>query len=498
MTDSTAQRRALARGGALSFVGSATSAALGFVLTVVFSRMLGTQGAGVVFQATGVFAVVMAFAKLGLDSTAIYLVPRVRLDDPRALRPLLRLMTLMSLAAGVLLVIVLEVLAPWVWKDDGARTLDSVRAVVLFVPVGALSVIASAVLRALGGVRQYVLVSNVALPVMRPPVVAVAAAATGSVVAVSAAWALPLVVVLAASAVLISAHLGALEDGAPARGLPDRALTRRVLAYTLPRTLSAGLEQALVWLDVLLVGLLAGDAAAGVYGGASRFIQAGLLVDAALRVVVSPQFSALLHTRQEDRLRDLHATATTWLVLVGTPVYVLLGCFAPVFLGLLGPEFSSGGWALTVLAAGVAITFLAGNIHSLLLMSGRSGWAAFNKAVVLVLNVVGNVVLLPRLGIVGAALTWTVCMTVDALLAVVEVDRLLGVRVRARDALVPLGVVLGTVGAPSLVTVLVMGRSATALAVACAVSAVAYLSACAALRGPLRLDGLAAAVRRRP
>ncbi|MDO4244208.1 MAG: flippase [Actinomyces sp.] len=498
MTDSTSQRRALARGGALSFVGSATSAGLGFVLTVVFSRLLGTQGAGVVFQATGVFAVVMAFAKLGLDSTAIYLVPRVRLDDPRALRPLLRLMTLMSLGAAVLLVIALELLAPWIWKDDGAQTLESVRAVVLFVPVGALAVIASAVLRALGGVRQYVLVSNVALPAMRPPVVAVAAAATGSVVAVSAAWALPLVVVLAASAVLISAHLGRLEGGAPARGLPEPALTRRVVSYALPRTLSAGLEQALVWLDVLLVGLLAGDAAAGVYGGASRFIQAGLLVDAALRVVVSPQFSTLLHTGQEDRLRDLHATATTWLVLIGTPVYVLLGCFAPVFLSLLGPEFSSGGWALTVLAAGVAITFLAGNIHSLLLMSGRSGWAAFNKAVVLGINVVGNVVLLPRLGILGAALTWTVSMTVDALLAVVEVDRLLGIRVRARDALIPLGVVLGTVGLPCLVTVLVLGRTGTALAVAAALSAVAYLGLISMLRGPLRLDGLAAAMRRRP
>ena len=48
--------------------------------------MLGAQGAGVVTQATGVFAIVMALAKVGLDSTAIYLMPRLALDAPEEIR----------------------------------------------------------------------------------------------------------------------------------------------------------------------------------------------------------------------------------------------------------------------------------------------------------------------------------------------------------------------------------------------------------------------------
>ena len=58
----------------------------------------------------------------------------------------------------------------------------------------------------------------------------------------------------------------------------------------------------------LLVGLLAGDAASGIYGGAIRFIQAGMVVDTALRVVVSPQFSKLLHQGKTKELRDLYST----------------------------------------------------------------------------------------------------------------------------------------------------------------------------------------------
>ena len=81
MSETNQARRSLARGGIVGFVGAAASAILGFAFTIILSRMLGAQGAGVVTQATGVFAIVMALAKVGLDSTAIYLMPRLALDD---------------------------------------------------------------------------------------------------------------------------------------------------------------------------------------------------------------------------------------------------------------------------------------------------------------------------------------------------------------------------------------------------------------------------------
>lgn len=116
--------------------------------------------------------------------------------------------------------------------------------------------------------------------------------------------------------------------------------------------------------------------AAGIYGGASRFIQAGLLVDAALRVIVGPKASMLLHSGDQEQVRDLHRTITVWLVLFFTPIYVLLAAFSPVFLSLLGPGFVVGSTTLVILCAGAILTFQAGPIHSLLLMSGRSGYAA--------------------------------------------------------------------------------------------------------------------------
>ena len=151
MSDAHQSRRNLARGGIVGFVGAAASAVLGFVFTIVLSRALGTTGAGVVTQATGVFAIVMALAKVGLDSTAIYLMPRLSVDSPQEIRASLNYMASVAVGVSLSAVLVLEAVAPMIWSAEVA---GAVRAAAWFVPIGALSLVASAALRALGNMRE--------------------------------------------------------------------------------------------------------------------------------------------------------------------------------------------------------------------------------------------------------------------------------------------------------------------------------------------------------
>ena len=196
-------------------------------------------------------------------------------------------------------------------------------------------------------------------------------------------------------------------------------------------------------------------------------------------------------------MRDLYVTATIWLVLIASPIYVLLAVFAPVFLDLLGPGFREGATVLAILAVGITVTFLAGNIHSLLIMSGRSGWAAINKVVVLVINVVGNVLLIPVWGIEGAAVVWAASMLIDAALAAIEVRVFLGIRAPWWEVTRPLALVVVTGAVPALLIGALMGRTVGAMALAVVVCGALYVAACWWLRRPLRLDGLLGLLRSR-
>jgi len=120
-----------------------------------------------------------------------------------------------------------------------------------------------------------------------------------------------------------------------------------------------------------------------------------------------------------------------------------------------------------------------------------------NKAVVLTLNVGGNLLLLPRYGILAAAVVWAVCMLVDAALALVQVRVILGVRPRLGAALGALGIVLVAVGVPCGVSLGLLGQTTTGLVVATLAAAVVLMVVMRVFRRALRLDGLAEVLRRR-
>lgn len=487
--------RELARGGVASFLGAIISAVAGFALTVVLARTLGGSGSGVVLQAIAIFTIVLSFARSGMDSTAIWIMPRLASADVKQIRSALGVMFLTTVIVGILLGAATVLVAPVFGlsgDSDASQLSQAISVIGWFLPVGALLLVALSATRGLGGVWPYVSVGSIALPASRPLIVAVMAGLAGSLVLVSVGWVLPLPFALIAALIVLRFQVRRHERATGERGhcRATPALSRSIWSYAFPRMISAGLEQSVLWLDVLIVGIVGGSAAAGIYGGASRFIAAGLIVDTSIRVVISPRFSTLLGQKRIPEVAKLYRTAATWLVLFSTPIYVILALFGPVVLGWLGPEFAQGSTALAILCAGAVLTFTAGNIHSVLLMSGRSGWGAFNKAVVLVINIVGNLLLIPVIGIVGAALTWALSMLVDAALAAIEVKKFVGIGIGLRAISYALLVPVATVGVPSVILVLTMGPTLASMLFAIGIGGVLLVAWCALDRERLQLQDL--------
>jgi O-antigen/teichoic acid export membrane protein len=485
-----ARRADLARGSVVSFGGSAASAAFGLVLVVVLGRMLGDAGAGVVLQTIGVFTIVLAVARLGTDSAALWILPRLAEDRPHALRATTVLLVVVAGAAGTVSALVVTGGAAWsATIDPHDEVGPALAAIAWCLPPAAMLLTALAATRALGGVLPYTLVGGVLLPGARPLSVALVVALGGGLVSAALAWAAPVVLALGAALAVVASQLRRHHEPSMSwAALRASGVPSAIARYAPPRVVSESLSQMLAWLDVILVGAIAGPAAAGVYGGATRIAAAGALVDSAIRVVVSPVFSRLLHRGDTAGLADVFRAATTWLVLFSTPAYLLLAIFAPVVLSLLGPGFATGGTALVALCTGAIVTFLAGSIHSVLLMSGRSGLAALNKAVAVAVDVALLLVLVPIWGITGAAVAWATACLLDAVLATVQVRFLLRLPLATLAGLRPLGVALATVGAVGLICRLLLGPTWIGLAVAVVVGGGLLLAWARADAARLHLD----------
>jgi O-antigen/teichoic acid export membrane protein len=81
--------------------------------------------------------------------------------------------------------------------------------------------------------------------------------------------------------------------------------------------------------------------------------------------------------------------------------------FPQILLGFFGSEFVKGASVLRILAIGQFVNAVTGPVGLILLMTNKERHFALSMAVISGVNVLGNFLVIPVMGIVGAALVTT-------------------------------------------------------------------------------------------
>jgi len=179
--------------------------------------------------------------------------------------------------------------------------------------------------------------------------------------------------------------------------------------------------------DILILGALGGMEDVGLYRPATRvmlLVSFGLnAMNMALRPVVARSHAAGDH----DRLQSLVTAAAKLTMLYAIPSVIFVIVFGQWILSLYGAPFIVGYKALVILALGQLVNTGMGAVALLLNMTGHQSTVLKGVGLAAILNVFLNFVLIPRFGIVGAALASALSMIVWNGLLFVAVRRTLGI-----------------------------------------------------------------------
>ncbi|MFN7151347.1 MAG: lipopolysaccharide biosynthesis protein, partial [Microthrixaceae bacterium] len=214
--------------------------------------------------------------------------------------------------------------------------------------------------------------------------------------------------------------------------------------------------------DIILVAALIDPAAAAVYTAATRFVVLGQFSQIAIQRVLQPRLSGLLARDEHDTVEDVFKVSTSWSIALSWPLYVIVGCAAPLYLDLFGAGYREDGLGVVVvMAIGMMLAMAAGPLDTLLLMAGGSTTSLWNTIVALVVDIGLCLVLIPSMGILGAAIAWAASVVVRNAMTLVQVQRMSritpfsrGATVVALAALVCFGVPLLVLGAVAELTLL--------------------------------------------
>lgn len=207
-------------------------------------------------------------------------------------------------------------------------------------------------------------------------------------------------------AILLSFGIAAELTRRASRGMPHGTLerTRRAWAkasfWFLAINVSAILSQRV---STFLLGTMLTTLEAGIFGVIFRLGNLISFVHIAVHIPVHP-LAARLH--EEGRLDDMHwvGVRSARVALVGAlivgAVYVFFG---RAILGWYGPEFVVAHRALLIITGGEIYNVACGAVGVFLCMSGYARDTAIAGAAAGVLNVALAILLIPRHGVIGAA-----------------------------------------------------------------------------------------------
>jgi O-antigen/teichoic acid export membrane protein len=434
-TSDERELRRLARGSTLNLVGSLVAVVLNLVLPVVITRSLVQADAGLFFQAAALFTILLNVGTIGADTGVLRSLPRaVALEQRADLRRSLVIAVVPALAASLLLAgLVVLLAAPTAdLVTNTAAAADDfdgvLRAMAPFLPVAVVYVVLMAASRGLGSVRPLVFVEKIGRNTLETASAGTAAALGASVLLITVAWVAPYVAMLLVIGTWVAGRMRRMTARADSGAVPRPwgELAGEFWRFSAPRAVSRVFTIALQRFDVLIVAALRGPADAAVYAVATRFLVLGLMFVQAIQQVMAPRIASSLAVDDVGVANTLYRTTTAWLTLVSWPIYFVVMLFAPLLLGIFGSSYERGSVAVMVLCAAMLVATACGPVDSMLLMAGRSVQSLLNTGLALALNVGLDLLIVPWLGVSGAALGWAAAILLNNLLALWQVHRATG------------------------------------------------------------------------
>jgi O-antigen/teichoic acid export membrane protein len=265
---------------------------------------------------------------------------------------------------------------------------------------------------------------------------------------------------------------------APAR------LARMVRETALP-TLSDFTSALAGRLDLYLVGLLLGEAPAGIYGMAQQVRTPIRQVRQSFDGLLTPIVSRTLKHGGTARTGRATASASRLILAIQLPALVALAILGAPLLRLIGPEFVAGYWAMLLLAAAETIQGAFG-VSDLIFFFRRPQMILLITLVGAAVNLVAGWLLIPVYGVTGGALSALLAIASAAVARRSLLRAGFGVDVPLLYAAAPVSAAAADLGIALIVLAAPIDNPALRLGLAALFGFAAYL---AVLRGALWATG---------
>jgi len=178
----------------------------------------------------------------------------------------------------------------------------------------------------------------------------------------------------------------------------------------------------------LLLGAYLDPVEVGIYTIAFTVASLSVFFLQSFNSIFGVVIAELFHTDAHSDLQRMYATLTRWIFSLTIPIVLWIFFFDREILLFFGDSYLGAATAMKLLAIGQLINASVGSCGLMLSMTRYQRFEMLNGAVIAVLNIILNILLIPRIGIVGSAVAGMIAIGGINVLKAIEVFYLMNMQ----------------------------------------------------------------------
>ncbi|MBI4553753.1 MAG: oligosaccharide flippase family protein [Candidatus Latescibacteria bacterium] len=429
--------RVIAKGAGVNVLGNLAKLVRP-MSSILMTRLFGVEVFGLYTLGWSVIDLLSKVGLFGLDKGVVKFVVRYRSDGNddavyRTLGQSLLIGLIVSMGMATLLSVIAPLLSSHVFSKPELTSM--LRVLACSIPFFTFSHVLLAATKALKIMRFDAYVRSIAEPVVMLAAVCLCFVVGWRVNGIAIAH---LTAAIGGAACAWYCFRRVFSSSACVTGIREMKLWTEVTQFSLPVMCYDVLYILMMRLDALMLGHFLPAVQVGIYGVA---IEVALLTKK-VRQWFEPIFTPIIaefHYRQEtERLEATFILVTRWIMTVNIACFFGIVLIGRDVLTVFGPVFAAGALSLTLLSLSQVIYGSMGSGDTVLLMAGHPYLNLLNTGLVLVLNGLLGFLLIPRYGIVGAAVGTLLSFTAMTILRLIEVSTLLHISPFRRQLVKPI------------------------------------------------------------
>lgn len=393
----------VAKDGGILLVGKIFTNACRFVTAFLLARLLGAQNYGLYLLSLNLATLLAALVELGFDTALVRFVAISvsRKNEKRTWGTLqigIGIPLLLSILISTGLYALAYPLSERIFHDKSLAPLLQIVSVV--VPFSVLGDTLIGATRGFKNMRYPVLAKFIAQPFVKLILIGITAFLGLRTIYAVAIFGIGEFV----AAVILLFYLHRLFSVTRSPLAAEWPL-KEILTFSFPEWLGNLLDTFRGNIETLLIGSLGSIAGVGIFSVADQINVIGHDFYTSLNTSAKPFFAELHERGDRVQLESIYQATAKWALIVNLPFFLGLVLYPASVMSIFGKTFIAGATALVLMAFANIADVGTGMCGAMLNMTGYTRLKFINTIVSLLLSAGLNIYLIPKYGVIGAAIS---------------------------------------------------------------------------------------------